>query len=170
MDHDTPRFRWGHININVRDLDQSIAFYKHLGFDVFIPGIPYLGLDKSATHQPIPGEAAIALGVPSDTRGRACIMQLGDGYPKLDLTEFADISQTPPLTNADIGLVRFCLGSEDLEKDVARLKSEGVEFLSAPKSGYQALADIAVCKDPDGTLIKLVQIYPERWQDLSNAR
>ena len=39
------RFRWGHININVADLDLSISFYEELGFEIFMPGIPYLGLE-----------------------------------------------------------------------------------------------------------------------------
>ena len=166
MSNDTPRFRWGHININVRDLDRSIVFYKSLGFEIMIPAIPYLGIDQSEAHQSLPDDAATALGIPRETRGRACIMQLGDGFPKIDLTELTDVTQTAPLTNADIGLVRFCLGTEDLQSEVTRLKSAGVEFLSAPKSGHQGLADIAVCKDPDGTLIELLQIYPERWQAL----
>ena len=38
------RFGWGHININVSDLDASVGFYEKLGFEVFIPGIPYLNL------------------------------------------------------------------------------------------------------------------------------
>ena len=37
---DDRRFSWGHININVQNLDQSIAFYRKLGFEVFIPGVP----------------------------------------------------------------------------------------------------------------------------------
>ncbi|MEM7460237.1 MAG: VOC family protein, partial [Pseudomonadota bacterium] len=56
--------------------------------------------------------------------------------------------------------------SEDLERDVARLKADGVDFLSEPKTGHAELADIAVCKDPDGTLIELLQVYLDRWQTL----
>ncbi len=166
MDEDAQHFRWGHININVRDLDRSIAFYKTLGFEIMIPAIPYLGLDHSETHSPVPSGAAAALGLPGDPRGRACIMQLGDGFPKIDLTELSGLDQSSPLTNSDLGLVRFCLGTEDLQGEVQRLTEAGIEFLSAPQSGHADLADIAVCKDPDGTLIELIQIYPERWQAL----
>ncbi len=38
------RFGWGHININVKDLDVSVRFYQKLGFEPFISGIPYLNL------------------------------------------------------------------------------------------------------------------------------
>ena len=91
-------------------------------------------------------------------------MQLGDVFPKIDLTEFVDMEQSSPLTNSDLGLVRLCLSSNNLEADVARLESQGVEFLSAPSSAAHDLAEVAVCRDPDGTLIELLQVYIERWQ------
>ncbi len=62
-------------------------------------------------------------------------MQLDDGFPKIDLTEFTDEQRREPLNNADLGLVRICLVTEDLRRDVAHLKSEGVEFISEPQSG-----------------------------------
>ena len=101
-----------------------------------------------------------------NARGRACIMQLDDGFPKIDLTELADLDQKTPLSNADLGLVRICLVTEDLAGEVERLKDEGVEFISEPKSGHMQLADLAVCKDPDGTLIELLQVYLDRWAPL----
>lgn len=159
-------FGWGHININVGNLERSISFYRKLGFEIFIPAIPYLALEAGEAQTPLPDDAATALGIKQGTKGRACIMQLDDGFPKLDLTEFTDLEQGAPLTNSDRGLVRICLVSEDLERDVARLKADGVDFLSEPKTGHAELADIAVCKDPDGTLIELLQVYLDRWQTL----
>ena len=47
--------------------------------------------------------------------------------------------------------------------DYEQLKSEGVSFLSPPVTCQKRMADIAICSDPDGTLIELIQIYPERW-------
>ena len=44
----TPNLSWGHININVSDLDTSIAFYQKLGFSLLIPGVPYLGIGKDS--------------------------------------------------------------------------------------------------------------------------
>lgn len=163
MTTSAPKLGWGHININVRDLEQSVAFYRKLGFDIFIPAIPYLALEQGEA-KPLPEDAAAALGVPSGTKGRACIMQLDDGFPKLDLTELETPEPRAPLRNQDVGCVRVCLITEDLPATVARLKSEGVTFLSEPKVGHAELADVAVCKDPDGTLIELLQVYLERWQ------
>ena len=39
---------WGHININVSNLDASIEFYEKIGFEVFLPVIPYLELAEIA--------------------------------------------------------------------------------------------------------------------------
>ena len=163
MSEGSVRLGWGHININVADLDRSVAFYRKLGFEVLLPGIPYLNLDDGAQPRPLPDGAASALGVPEGTRGRACIMQLDDGFPKIDLTEWDGRAQAEPPGNGDLGLVRLCLASRDLRGDVADLTAQGVEFLSPPTAGHGGLADIAVCKDPDGTLIELIQLYLERW-------
>lgn len=164
-----PRFGWGHININVRNLDRSVDFYRRLGFEVFIPGIPYLNLDNGAEHRPLPDSAADALGVPRGSRGRACIMQLDAGFPKIDLTELAGLDQSEPPGNADLGPVRICLVSTDLNRDVGELRAQGVTFLSQPEPGHDGMADIAVCVDPDGTLIELLQVHLERWPSLPDA-
>ena len=166
MSSQRTQFGWGHININVHDLEQSIAFYEKLGFTIFLPGIPYLGLTAEGGPADLPDSCATALGVPSDIRGRACIMQLDDGFPKIDLTEFSGDDKATPLGNADLGLARICLVSENLQEDYERLSAQGVRFLSAPQTGKDGLADVAVCVDPDGTLIELLQVYLEKWQSL----
>lgn len=156
------RFIWGHININVTDLDTSIAFYELLGFEVFMPSIPYLGLEAH-TLKALSEVNAKALGIPLGVEGRSCIMQLGKGLPKLDLTEWADIDRCAPLSNQDLGLVRICLATQHLQSDYQQLLDQGVEFLTPPCACTERMADIAVCKDPDGTLIELLQVDLSRW-------
>ena len=156
------RFRWGHININVADLDLSISFYEELGFEIFMSGIPYLGLEAEEFKE-MPTPMAEALGVPFGTKGRSCIMQLDKGLPKLDLTEFSAPKPHPPLRNQDTGIVRLCLASKDLQADYEQLAAKGVEFLAPPSLCAERMAEIAVCKDPDGTLIELLQVHLDRW-------
>ncbi|MEM8564230.1 MAG: VOC family protein [Pseudomonadota bacterium] len=151
---------WGHVNINVSDLDVAIAFYAKLGFSVFIPAIPYLNMQAKV---PADIAATEALGLSTRTRGRACIMQLDDGFPKLDLTELVDVETRAPLRNQDVGVVRICLSCENLEQDYATLSELGVPFLTPPQDCPERLARIAVCQDPDGTLIELIQINLENW-------
>ena len=165
MPNETPPLIWGHLNVNVRDLDRSIAFYETLGFEIFRSGIPYLGLVRTELR-PLPASMAQALGVPAETRGRACILQLDDGLPKLDLIELDPPGEQQPLTSQDTGLVRLCLGSRDLDADVARLRSAGAEFLSEPQTDPQRLARVAVCVDPDGTAIELIEVDFARWARL----
>ena len=170
MDDQTPRFSWGHININVTNLERSIQFYEKLGFELFIPAIPYLGLTSEPAFREISQPGAAALGLDTKTRARACIMQLDRGFPKIDLTETEDVNQAKPLTNSDLGLVRFCLASQNLAEDHAHLCNQGVEFLSPPQTCDGGLADIATCVDPDGTLIELLQVYLDKWPRLDVSK
>lgn len=156
------RYGWGHITINVSDLDASIGFYRKLGFTPFVAGVPYLNLNAE-TAAGIPAAASGALGLPVGVQGRACIMQLDEGFPKIDLTELSGSRQRVPPLNVDLGLVRICLVSENLAFSYEDLKSQGVEFLSPPAVCHDRLADVAVCRDPDGTLIELLQVYLDRW-------
>ena len=156
-----PNLSWGHININVSDLDTSIAFYEKLGFSLLIPGVPYLGIEKDATLE-IPAQQGAALDVAAGTTARACIMQLDDGFPKIDLTEYTKDSQQGAGASDDLGIVRLCLATQNLAMDYVLLKEAGVEFLSEPTAGVGGLADIAICRDPDGTLIELIEIHLEK--------
>ena len=153
---------WGHININVSNLEASISFYEKLGFQSFLPGIPYLNLSRDS-EATVPDDAARALGLSVGSRGRACIMQLDHGFPKLDLTESSENDQREPLSNQDLGLVRICLVSEDLAGDYEALRNQGVRFLHPPAVCHERLADVAVCVDPDGALIEILQVYLDRW-------
>ena len=163
MSNKTPALSWGHININVSSLDESIAFYQKLGFSMLLPGIPYLDLSASDGANRMPATAARALAMPEQSEGRACIMQLDEGFPKIDLVEWSSADQQPPLGNADLGLVRLCLASQDLAADYATLVEQGVKFLSEPQVTKDGKADIAVCVDPDGSLIELIQLHLEKW-------
>jgi len=165
MSASAPQLGWGHVNINVRDLDRSIEFYRKLGFEEFIPGIPYVGLNADSDDE-IPADPGRALGLGTGVNGRACIMQLDAGFPKIDLTELGGTEQRAPLENKDLGLVRLCLISEDLQNDYARLRGAGVEFISEPLPGKDGMVSMAVCVDPDGTLIEIIQAFLEKWPPL----
>ena len=154
----------GHININVSDLDASIKFYEKLGFGVYIPSIPYIGLTAETKSNLIDEGSRTALGLPQETLGRACIMQLDNGYPKLDLTQLNDMPPSTPLNNTNLGLVRMCLATANLEADYNKLTNLGVDFISPPMTAKDGMAEIAVCIDPDGTLIELIQVHFDKWR------
>ena len=154
---------WGHININVSNLDASIEFYEKLGFEVFMPAIPYLGLVADSASRSVDSGGSTALGLPNNLFGRACIMQLGNGFPKLDLTQYDNLAQSKPLDNADLGLVRMCLGSSNLASDYENLVRLKVDFISPPQTTRGGMAEMAICMDPDGTLIELIQLHLDKW-------
>ena len=74
-----------------------------------------------------PGKPTLALGTHSDVRGR----------------------------NADPARHMIGLTTDDVDGDVKRLKSAGVEFVEDP-TDYGALR-IATLKDPEGNLVQLLQ-------------
>lgn len=160
---DSPTLAWGHVNLNVRDLERSIAFYARLGFAEFMPGIAYLGITRDGPPAEIPEACAIALGLAPGTRANGCILGLPGGFPMLDLTAYEGGGAIDSAKGGSAGWERICLASRSLYADVARLREAGVEFLSEPAADPDGLARIAVCLDPDGHRIELIQIAFERW-------
>jgi len=154
---------WGHINLDVRSLEASIVFYEVLGFRMFLPGIPYLGIQRQGEPAEIPAECAAALGLPSGTRANGCILGLPGGFPMLDLTQYKRAEAKPQGT---FGWSRVCLASRDLAADYERLRHRGVAFVTEPRSDPEGLAKIAICLDPDGNRIELIEIAAEKWSRL----
>lgn len=129
---------------------------------MLIPGVPYLGISKDSVAE-IPAAQSNALAVPAGTTARACIMQLDEGFPKIDLTEYSKGSPHAAAANDDLGIARLCLATQNLAQDYALLIDAGVEFLSEPTEGVGGLADIAICRDPDGALIELIELHLDKW-------
>ena len=59
-------------------------------FDGMIPVIPYLGLDRTETGSQKPREAENVLSPPQGANGRGRIMQVNNGFPKIDLRSSRD--------------------------------------------------------------------------------
>lgn len=140
-----------HVNLNCRNFDTSLAFYKALGFTVEIPF-------------PEAGHPAVSEGLgvgPHLVKG--ALLRLGDEphATRLDLLEWlSPRNEAPsPLTLSDPGIVRIALASSDFEADVKRLEALGVAFISKPiyrptPNGPQPMF---VCfRDPDGNVLELV--------------
>jgi predicted enzyme related to lactoylglutathione lyase len=58
----------------------------------------------------------------------------------------------------------MCLATANLEADYNKLIDLGVDFISAPMTAKDGMAEIAVCIDPDGTLIELIQVHLDKWR------
>ena len=67
-----------------------LAVSSEFDFDGVIPVIPYLGLDRSETGSQKPREAENVLSPPQGANGRGRIMQVNNGFPKIDLRSSRD--------------------------------------------------------------------------------
>ena len=141
-----------HININCSDFDRSLRFYELLGFQKVI--------DVPPKNTP---EVAAAVGMPPYTvKGALLILQNSKTPLMIDLLEWLEPTDNrPPYPNLyHLGIARIALSTNDLDSDIAFLKSEGVEFLSDPatvKIENQPETRFICFKDPDGTILELVE-------------
>ena len=141
-----------HVNINCSDFDRSLRFYELLGFQKVIDVPPKNTL-----------EVAAAVGMPPYTvKGALLILQNSKTPLMIDLLEWQEPTDNrPPYPNLyHLGIARIALSTNDLDSDIAFLKSEGVEFLSDPatvKIENQPETRFVCFKDPDGTILELVE-------------
>lgn len=156
------RASWGHLNVNVTDLERSIEFYERLGFTIMADEIPHLGLSR-LDDTTLDDALCDAYGIPHGTNARGCILELGGGFPKLDLTAYdlGDSDEAP--APGALGCERLCLAVRDLTASLEELRRAGVTIAGGPAIGVDDLAQVAVVIDPDGTRIELIQIAPERF-------
>lgn len=140
-----------HVNVNCSDFERSLAFYKMLGFRVVLDLPP----------QELGPELAAALGI-SGGKARVALLMVGDDprATRIDLIEWIQpkTEGTPPhLYQA--GMPRLALRTKDLPAMYEDLKAKGAEFLSEPQKINLAGGERVVClKDPDGTIIELLEI------------
>ena len=91
-------------------------------------------------------------------------MRLKDAHTPfvIDLLEWKEPHDpSPPYARLNhLGIARIALASSDLDGDMVRLQSQGVEFISEPATVvWEGHPDSRfVCfKDPDGTVLELVE-------------
>ena len=141
-----------HVNINCSNFNRSLRFYELLGFKKVIE-VP----EKNTV------EVAAAVGMrPYTVKGALLILQNSKTPLMIDLLEWQEpTDNSPPYQHLyHLGIARIALATDDLDSDVTFLKSHGVEFLSEPakvKLGDQPEKRFVCFKDPDGTILELVE-------------
>ena len=139
-----------HANINCSDFEQSRLFYEKLGF------VSLLESDAEAS-----AEAAAGLHMPPYQLHASTMVLPGDGF-LIDLIRWIDpYDPNPPYELINhLGLSRLSLKTTNLDADIATLQDQGVLFLSEPVTINRPVANSRlVCfRDPDGTLIELVEL------------
>jgi catechol 2,3-dioxygenase-like lactoylglutathione lyase family enzyme len=142
--------RIDHLNIVVSNLEQSIAFFRLLGFD------EGLGADLDpAFLERLTGIAG--------TRGRFVTLRHPGSNVTIELLKFnADAGTDPQLGRADrIGLRHLAFAVDDIEATVASLRAAGVEFLSPIQTWEKTGKRLVYLYGPDGILLELAE-YPRR--------
>ncbi|HIA46719.1 MAG TPA: hypothetical protein EYN96_01800 [Candidatus Hydrogenedentes bacterium] len=141
-----------HVNINCSDFDRSVEFYKSLGFKLL----------AMVPERNTP-EVAAAVGMPPYLV-KGGLMLLPGSTMMIDLLEWKEPhDDAPPYSHLyHLGIARLAMSTTDMDADVATLKSRGVELISEPATvggGGGMPASRFVCfKDPDGTILELVQM------------
>ena len=146
-----------HVNVNVSDLDRSVAFYERLGFAV-------MHRFGSATRdRDDPAAGAMAFG---GRLLRGAVMSLGDhphAATKLELIEWIEPRAEPPPERPHhrVGVARIALRTKGLLATCERLRRAGVVFELEPSDvALVGARRFALFRDPDGTLLELVEFTP----------
>jgi catechol 2,3-dioxygenase-like lactoylglutathione lyase family enzyme len=144
-----------HTVVNCRDLDESVAFYKLLGFEVL----------NDRRHVVWPEFVAGIFGL-KRAQGRGVLMVLPsdrDG-PMIDLIEWVEPkavfpdSATVPTTVPRIIAFR----TRGVKAAYEALSAKGVRFTRTPHTPTEALGIVATacCYDPNGNIVELIELEP----------
>lgn len=142
----------GPVNINVSDLQTSLAWYQRFGFEV---------TRRLAPTEDLSVARAMGFDVPLRLSG-AVLTHPNDGS-SLELVQWHqpyDPSPPYPLPVNHIGMHRLAFLTTDIEGDTAALKAAGVKFVSPITpccSGPDSWGSIVAFFDPDGTVVELVE-------------
>ena len=145
-----------HININVTDIERSIAFYRVLGFEVMheFGTLPDAGRELRGMKT---GDGEVC----------GAIMSLGDhprSATKIELLQW--LGEQPaegpePRSRRAPGVARLALRTKDLCAFCDGLRRRGVAFEQEPvEIDVVGAQRFALFRDPDGTLLELVEFFP----------
>jgi catechol 2,3-dioxygenase-like lactoylglutathione lyase family enzyme len=142
-----------HTVVNVRDLDESVAFYRLLGFDVL----------NDRRDVEWPDFVATIFGM-KRAKGRGVLMILPadpDG-PMIDLIEWLEPkAEFPAVPLADGAIPRIiAFRVKNVHAAHAALKASGVRFTRDVYGPHPNLGLVGncCCFDPNGNLIELIEL------------
>ena len=151
-----------HTVVNVRNLDESIAFYRALGFDVL----------DDRRHVEWPDFMASFFGM-NRAKGRGVLMVLptDPNGPMLDLIEWVEPkARFDPAPIGDGGVPRvIAFRVRNVRTAYGELKAKGIRFTRDLFSD-DALGVIGscCCFDPNGNLIELIELKPGQRHSKAN--
>lgn len=145
-----------HLNINVTNLERSRAFYELFGFRVV-----------DTFNEKGNASLDLGLGLPPGTgsENRALFLMVGNNRyaTVIDMAEWVtpkSFGNGPPAPH-QLGIPRICLRVKHIGALVARLKSQGVKFLTDTPQRLETLKRrpwFICCRDPDGIIVEMVEL------------
>jgi catechol 2,3-dioxygenase-like lactoylglutathione lyase family enzyme len=144
-----------HTVVNCRDLDESVAFYKLLGFEVL----------NDRRHVTWPAFVAGIFGL-KRANGRGVLMVLPadrDG-PMIDLIEWLEPrAEFPDPARVQEVVPRIiAFRTRGVHAAQEALEAHGVRFTQAVYTPKEALGIVgtACCYDPNGNIIEMIELEP----------
>jgi catechol 2,3-dioxygenase-like lactoylglutathione lyase family enzyme len=135
-----------HTGIVVSNIEKSICFYKKLGFKI----------QKDMMES---GDYIDNFSDLKDVQVRTVKMSLENG-DMIELLWYKTHPEKPDMTRkiTQIGCSHFALTVSDLNHVYENMREDGVVFNSAPQHSPDGYAKVTFCKDPDGSLVELVEV------------
>ncbi len=144
-----------HTVVNARDLDESVAFYRMLGFDIL----------NDRRNVVWPDFVASIFGM-RRAKGRGVLMVLpSDPHgPMIDLIQWVEPQPEFPDPANDPGLIPRIIAfrTTNVHAAYADLKARGVRFardVFVPEEPLGLVGSVC-CYDPNGNIIELIELEP----------
>lgn len=135
-----------HAGIVVTDLDRSLDFYE---------GLLGLKIKKQAVESGSYADKILGL---KNVNVITVKMEAGEGGI-IELLQFKSHPRLKKKRDACvIGVTHVAFTVKNLDKEYKRLVAAGIFFNSSPQLSPDGYAKVVFCKDPDGTLIELVEV------------
>tara|TARA_R110000824_G_scaffold398310_1_gene602246 strand:- start:1265 stop:1693 length:429 start_codon:yes stop_codon:yes gene_type:complete len=135
-----------HTGIVTSDIEKSISFYENFGFKI--------QKDMLESGAYIDNFSAL-----SDVTVRTVKMSLENG-DMIELLYYHSHPEKPDMERkiTQIGCSHIALTVPDLDQLYKKLSENEVIFNSPPQYSPDGYAKVTFCKDPDGSLVELVEI------------
>jgi catechol 2,3-dioxygenase-like lactoylglutathione lyase family enzyme len=148
-----------HVSLATADMARCLHFYRDL------IGLTLLGEGQGEPGN-VPFETVVGL-KGAWVQGAA----LRAGNVQIEVFQYKQppAAQGAPPRPCDVGIRHICFDVTDIDAEYARLKSAGVEFISAPQTMGNHKVKAVYARDPDHNIVELQEIFPGSRVDKSHV-